>query len=104
MSASSATSPSSRLASGDRRGYHWRDDAVCVAEDPELFFPLGTNGPAVWQAQEAKAVCRRCPVAAPCLAWAMENGVEHGVWGGYTEEERRAMRRRQARGRTRRFA
>jgi hypothetical protein len=34
-----------------------------------------------------------CPVRTPCLAWALEHGVAAGVWGGATEEERRAMRR-----------
>ena len=99
----SAASPSPRPDGGATRGSHWHDDATCFGEDPELFFPVGTNGPAVWQAQEAKTVCRRCPVAAPCLTWALENGVEHGIWGGHTEEERRALRRRRARGRVRRF-
>ena len=101
--ASSAASPSPRPTSGATRGPHWHDDAICLAEDPELFFPVGTNGPAIWQAQEAKTVCRRCPVAAPCLTWALENGIEHGIWGGHTEEERRALRRRRSRGRIRRI-
>jgi len=82
----------------------WRERASCLHEDPELFFPIGTTGPAVAQMQEAKAVCQQCPVAAQCLAWALEAGVEHGVWGGQTEEERRALRRRRTRARTSRIA
>lgn len=82
-------------------GGTWQHRAACLTEDPELFFPVGTTGPALWQAEEAKAVCRRCPVLGPCLAWALESRVEHGVWGGRTEEERRSLRRRQ--GRTSRF-
>ena len=82
----------------------WRDSAACLNRDPELFFPPGTTGPAVFQAEQAKTVCRRCPVTAQCLTWALEAGVEHGVWGGQTEEERRAMIRRRARSRVSRSA
>ena len=39
----------------------WRHRALCRDEDPELFFPIGTTGPAVVQIEQAKAVCRRCP-------------------------------------------
>ena len=36
----------------------WRDRAICREDDPELFFPIGTSGPALLQIQQAKAVCR----------------------------------------------
>ncbi|MFC1415492.1 WhiB family transcriptional regulator [Streptacidiphilus cavernicola] len=76
---------------------NWRDRAACRAEDPELFFPVGTNGSALLQVEQAKAVCRRCPVLDACLGWAMEINQESGVCGGLTEDERRAARRRRAR-------
>jgi len=38
----------------------WRHVAACRDEDPELFFPIGTSGPALLQVEQAKAVCRRC--------------------------------------------
>jgi WhiB family transcriptional regulator, redox-sensing transcriptional regulator len=79
----------------------WRRDAACREEDPELFFPVGTSGPALRQADEAKAVCHRCPVASDCLAWALATGQDAGVWGAMTEDERRAVKRRPARRRTR---
>ena len=41
----------------------WRHDAACRDEDPELFFPIGNTGPALLQIEEAKQVCRRCPVS-----------------------------------------
>lgn len=74
-------------------GADWRDDAACREADPDLFFPIGTTGPALRQIGEAKRVCRTCPAQAQCLAWALDNGVIDGVWGGTTGDERRAMRR-----------
>ena len=71
----------------------WRDRARCRAEDPELFFPVGSSGPALAQLEDAKAVCRRCPVAVECLAWALATGQTAGVWGGLSEDERRELRR-----------
>jgi WhiB family transcriptional regulator, redox-sensing transcriptional regulator len=72
----------------------WRHHAACRDEDPELFFPIGTSGPAVLQVEQAKAVCRRCHVAEDCLRWALETGQDAGVWGGLSEEERRTLKRR----------
>lgn len=72
----------------------WRKRAVCRSEDPELFFPVGTSGPAVLQVEQAKAVCRRCSVSDDCLKWALDTGQDAGVWGGMSEEERRAIQRR----------
>ncbi|MER5781287.1 WhiB family transcriptional regulator [Streptomyces mobaraensis] len=77
----------------------WRHNAVCREEDPELFFPIGNTGPALLQIEEAKAVCRHCPVMEQCLQWALESGQDFGVWGGLSEDERRAMKRRAARNR-----
>jgi WhiB family redox-sensing transcriptional regulator len=79
----------------------WRDRAVCREEDPELFFPVGTTGPALVQIEEAKAVCRRCPVMEKCQQWALETRQADGVWGGLSEAERRAVKRRAARSRAR---
>ena len=75
----------------------WRHAALCRDEDPELFFPIGTTGPAASQVAEAKVVCRRCPVLEPCLEWALDTAQEAGVWGGTSEDERRVLRRRAGR-------
>src|SRR6202050_3231570 len=72
----------------------WRDHAACRDSDPELFFPLGTAGPALLQQERAKQVCAGCQVRTPCLEWALASGQEAGVWGGASEDERRALRRR----------
>ncbi|MEU6625095.1 WhiB family transcriptional regulator [Streptomyces litmocidini] len=42
----------------------------------------------------AKALCTGCPVRAECLAHALDGRIEHGVWGGMTERERRALLKR----------
>ncbi len=77
----------------------WRHRAACLTEDPELFFPIGVTGPALAQVEEAKKICMRCDVREECLQWALENGQDHGVWGGTSEDERRSMKRRAARAR-----
>jgi WhiB family redox-sensing transcriptional regulator len=79
----------------------WRHRAACRDEDPELFFPIGNTGPALLQIEEAKQVCRRCPVTEACLRWALGSGQDAGVWGAMSEDERRALKRRNARARAR---
>ncbi|MDP8961717.1 MAG: WhiB family transcriptional regulator [Actinomycetota bacterium] len=80
----------------------WRSLAACIEEDPELFFPVGSTGPAVEQAEEAKRVCARCNVREPCLEFAIATNQDAGIWGGLTEDERRTLKR--ARQRRRRIA
>jgi WhiB family transcriptional regulator, redox-sensing transcriptional regulator len=75
-----------------RAGTTWRDDAACQHADPDLFFPIGTAGPALLQVEEARQVCRACPVRRPCLRWALERGEDAGVWGGTTGDERRILK------------
>ena len=79
----------------------WRDVAACRDTDPDLFFPIGTTGPAIEQIESAIAVCHQCEALVPCLEFALATNQESGVWGGTSEEERRKLRkawlRRQAR-------
>nr|PZM91077.1 MAG: WhiB family transcriptional regulator [Thermocrispum agreste] len=75
----------------------WRDLAACRGEDPELFFPIGTSGPALLQVEQAKAVCRRCSVAEQCLAEALRRREMYGIWGGTTEAERAELVRHMTR-------
>jgi WhiB family transcriptional regulator, redox-sensing transcriptional regulator len=77
----------------------WRNRSACLDENPELFFPIGTTQPARLQIRWAKDVCRRCEVVETCLKWAMESGQDAGVLGGMSEDERRALKRRNTRGR-----
>ena len=71
----------------------WRDDVACRDADSDLFFPVGTTGPALRLIDEAKRICLACPARTQCLAWALDHGVTDGVWGGTTADERRSIRR-----------
>ncbi|MDQ1374110.1 MAG: WhiB family transcriptional regulator, redox-sensing transcriptional regulator [Actinomycetota bacterium] len=71
----------------------WRDHAACRDTEPDLFFPVGTTGPALEQIEAAKAVCRMCDSQAPCLEFALATNQESGVWGATSEEERRKLRK-----------
>jgi len=71
----------------------WRDRAACRFEDPEIFFPVGHARLGQLQTEVAKRVCERCTVREPCLESALQVGVDEGVWGGLSTDERRALRR-----------
>jgi WhiB family transcriptional regulator, redox-sensing transcriptional regulator len=66
----------------------WRVKALCRDEDPDGLFVRGK------EQRKAKLVCIACPVRTECLAEALDNRIEFGVWGGMTERERRALLRR----------
>lgn len=70
----------------ERHDNAWRTKGVCQTVDPETFFPVPMA-----PADVAINLCGRCPVAGACLAWALSVGDCHGVWGGTTARERRAM-------------
>lgn len=75
----------------DLAALRWMGAAACLDEDAEQFFPLAEEGPLnERQIAQAKAVCARCPVRAECLRFALDNGLDHGVFGGLTARERRA--------------
>ncbi|MET7608141.1 WhiB family transcriptional regulator [Streptomyces avermitilis] len=66
----------------------WVEQAACGSIDPEALF---AEDPAQ---RTAKVLCTDCPVRIECLAHALDNRINHGVWGGMTERERRALLRR----------
>jgi WhiB family redox-sensing transcriptional regulator len=74
------------------RKLDWLEWGACRDEDPDLFFPITSAGPGRAQVAAAKAVCARCAVRQACLRFALEARQDHGVWGGMSEEERRAIR------------
>ena len=64
----------------------WQDRALCRKVDGDMFFGSGSA-----VEHEAKDVCKSCPVRWECLAYALRHRVEHGVWGGLTDRERRRV-------------
>jgi WhiB family redox-sensing transcriptional regulator len=75
--------------------YDFRDFAACRGMDPELFFPVGAPGAPAYDAAVARAkdVCAGCPVREACLEFALDAGIEFGVFGGADASEREALRR-----------
>jgi WhiB family redox-sensing transcriptional regulator len=75
----------------------WRVSAACLGKDTELFF--GRDGERETERlirdTQAKAICATCPVTAECGAFGATQA--YGTWGGETEGERRARRRRELR-------
>ena len=71
----------------------WRLQAACRNTEPELFFPIGTTGPALIQIEAAKSVCQACEAQEACLEFALATNQESGIWGGTSEEERRKLRK-----------
>jgi len=63
----------------------WAMRGSCSQGDPDDLFVQGA------EQNRAKAVCMGCPVRTECLADALDNRTEFGVWGGMTERERRAL-------------
>ncbi len=67
----------------------WMAQGRCRDMDPAVFFPSDGIG-----VQNAQKTCSECPVKDPCLEYALVNQVDHGVWGGTSERERRRILRR----------
>ena len=67
----------------------WMSAGKCRELSPSIFFPSDGVGVEV-----ARRICADCPVKAPCLEYAMSNHIDHGVWGGTSERERRRIARR----------
>ena len=73
----------------------WRDDALCLEADAELWFPeIGDSE----TARLAKRICLGCPARAACLEFALDQGEYIGIWGGTTPNERRDLRRQRRTG------
>lgn len=66
----------------------WSEAANCRGVDPETFFVSGAV-----DNRAAIRVCGGCPVQEPCLQYALAEEIDHGVWGGLTERQRRSLQR-----------
>lgn len=69
--------------------HQWMLRALCRGRAPSEFFPSDGVGVEV-----AQRVCVECPVKVECLEYALEHRIDHGVWGGCSERERRRILRR----------
>jgi WhiB family redox-sensing transcriptional regulator len=67
----------------------WMADGNCRLHPPATFFPSDGVG-----VDRARKICATCPVKDPCLTYALENRIDHGVWGGTSERERRRILKR----------
>ena len=89
------------MADADER-LEWQEDAACRTYENTLFFG-DDEGESELEKQaresEAKAICRTCPVQEPCLEFALDTNQRYGIWGGLTDKERSALKRRRARAR-----
>lgn len=79
--------------------WSWQDRAACRGADLGLFFGLdGERGPERDRREAAaKAICATCTVRLQCGNYAIRNGEKYGIWGGFSEDERAAERRRRIR-------
>jgi WhiB family redox-sensing transcriptional regulator len=72
----------------------WQERGLCRADDGAVFFPpahFEHKPERTAREAKAKAICFRCPVRLECLDWALATREPHGVWGGYSETERRQI-------------
>src|SRR5262245_14044221 len=69
--------------------YAWMLHARCRGAKPPEFFPSDGTG-----VELAQRVCAGCSVRVECLEYALLHRIEHGVWGGASERERRRILRR----------
>ena len=75
---------------GGRPRVRWQERAACRGMDPSVFITHKGESTA-----PAKAVCARCPVTEECWEWSVQISAKHGIWGGMSEKERRARRKRE---------
>jgi WhiB family transcriptional regulator, redox-sensing transcriptional regulator len=72
----------------------WQARAACRGQSAAIFFaPTHFERKEARAARErkAKAVCATCPVRKECLSYALRIREPHGIWGGLSEVERRAI-------------
>jgi len=68
----------------------WMAEGNCRNYPPAVFFPSDGVG-----VDRARKICNSdCPVSAQCLEYALDQRIEHGVWGGCSERERRRILKR----------
>jgi WhiB family redox-sensing transcriptional regulator len=66
----------------------WMHHGRCRSLSPAEFFPSDGVG-----VEKARRICAECPVKTECLEYALTFRIDHGVWGGCSERERRRILR-----------
>ena len=72
----------------------WQPVALCRGNHSHLFFPPTTSERKDERERReirAKSICQVCPVQNSCLDYAVESTEQYGIWGGFTETERRQI-------------
>ena len=64
----------------------WMANGLCAEKHPSIFFPSDGVG-----VEKARKICNECPMQTPCLEYALRNRIDHGVWGGTSERQRRRI-------------
>ena len=64
----------------------WMAEGLCADKHPSTFFPSDGVG-----VEKARKICNECPMQQPCLEYALRNRIDHGVWGGTSERQRRRI-------------
>jgi WhiB family transcriptional regulator, redox-sensing transcriptional regulator len=67
----------------------WMAEGDCRNHPPTAFFPSDGVG-----VDRARRICANCKVSSTCLEYALTNRIDHGVWGGTSERERRRILKR----------
>lgn len=69
------------------------DPAYWFADEDDEDEKFGKSEQAI-----ARTVCGRCPIKIQCFQYAIENDIQHGVWGGSVPAQRTAYKNQMARG------
>ena len=85
-----------RLATTPATSTEWMQDGLCREVDADLFFPDGVGNAVRYGNDRARTVCSNCTVRVECLEFALATDQRFGVWGGLSEDERRALKQVEA--------
>ena len=74
----------------------WQEHAKCTGADTEWFYPPRDENYGRY-VKKARSICLdtpRCPVIRECLLYSLVMPDQHGVWGGMSSRERKALYKR----------
>jgi WhiB family redox-sensing transcriptional regulator len=80
--------PAPRVDADDRR---WQSRSACLGQAEYFDDDDGNAVQRPWRENQAKAICAQCPVRPRCAAYALGEREPHGIWGGFSESQRRRL-------------